>query len=138
MSKPTTGALWRNRDFLLLWAGQAISSVGTQISGFALLLLLAIFTVLILYSGRSPSPIIRSLAVLPLENLSGDASQDYFSDGMTDALIADLDVDGARLDVAAAVHGTPLEVRGPSGATAASAHSLPFYDPDKKRRTSVG
>src|SRR5206468_9453391 len=30
------------------------------------------------------------LAVLPLESLSGDASQDYFADGMTDALIADL------------------------------------------------
>src|ERR1700678_2424557 len=27
---------------------------------------------------------IRSLAVLPLENLSGDASQDYFADGMTE------------------------------------------------------
>src|SRR6185436_16108877 len=37
-----------------------------------------------------PSPRIRSLAVLPLESLSGDASQDYFADGMTDALIADL------------------------------------------------
>jgi TolB-like protein/DNA-binding winged helix-turn-helix (wHTH) protein/Flp pilus assembly protein TadD len=35
-------------------------------------------------------PQIRSLAVLPLENLSGDASQDYFADGMTDALITDL------------------------------------------------
>ena len=33
---------------------------------------------------------IRSLAVLPLANLSGDASQDYFADGMTEALIADL------------------------------------------------
>ncbi len=33
---------------------------------------------------------IRSLAVLPLENLSGDANQDYFADGMTDALITDL------------------------------------------------
>ena len=33
---------------------------------------------------------IRSLAVLPLENLSGDASQNYFSDGMTDELITDL------------------------------------------------
>ena len=29
---------------------------------------------------------IRSLAVLPLANLSGDADQDYFVDGMTDAL----------------------------------------------------
>src|SRR3989475_1188337 len=31
-----------------------------------------------------------SLAVLPLDNLSGDASQDYFADGMTDELITDL------------------------------------------------
>jgi DNA-binding winged helix-turn-helix (wHTH) protein len=29
---------------------------------------------------------IRSLAVLPLENLSGDPAQDYFADGMTEAL----------------------------------------------------
>jgi TolB-like protein len=33
---------------------------------------------------------IRSLAVLPLENLSGDPSQDYFADGMTDELITEL------------------------------------------------
>ena len=37
-----------------------------------------------------PSPVIRSLAVLPLESLSGDAAQDYFADGMTDELITDL------------------------------------------------
>jgi TolB-like protein/DNA-binding winged helix-turn-helix (wHTH) protein len=30
---------------------------------------------------------IQSLAVLPLANLSGDSSQDYFADGMTDELI---------------------------------------------------
>src|SRR5438128_4893616 len=35
-------------------------------------------------------PLIHSLAVLPLENLSGDSSQDYFSDGMTEELITDL------------------------------------------------
>jgi MFS family permease len=44
VSKPTTGALWRNRDFLLLWAGQAISSIGTQISSFALPLLVLALT----------------------------------------------------------------------------------------------
>ncbi|MEO8435445.1 MAG: protein kinase [Pyrinomonadaceae bacterium] len=33
---------------------------------------------------------IESIAVLPLENLSGDASQDYFADGMTEALIGNL------------------------------------------------
>jgi TolB-like protein/DNA-binding winged helix-turn-helix (wHTH) protein len=36
------------------------------------------------------SPALRSLAVLPLESLSGDASQEYFADGMTDELIATL------------------------------------------------
>src|SRR6202035_2273848 len=33
---------------------------------------------------------IHSLAVLPLENLSGDKEQEYFADGMTDALTTDL------------------------------------------------
>jgi serine/threonine-protein kinase len=33
---------------------------------------------------------IQSLAVLPLQNLSGDPQKDYFADGMTDQLIADL------------------------------------------------
>jgi TolB-like protein/DNA-binding winged helix-turn-helix (wHTH) protein/Flp pilus assembly protein TadD len=42
------------------------------------------------FRSRSHGPAIRSLAVLPLENLSGDASQNYFSDGMTDELITDL------------------------------------------------
>jgi TolB-like protein/DNA-binding winged helix-turn-helix (wHTH) protein/Flp pilus assembly protein TadD len=39
--------------------------------------------------GRQPAGI-QSLAVLPLENLSGDPAQDYFADGMTDELITDL------------------------------------------------
>jgi TolB-like protein/DNA-binding winged helix-turn-helix (wHTH) protein/Flp pilus assembly protein TadD len=44
-----------------------------------------------LFRPRVPAPTgIRSLAVLPLENLSGDASQNYFADGMTDELITDL------------------------------------------------
>jgi TolB-like protein/DNA-binding winged helix-turn-helix (wHTH) protein/Tfp pilus assembly protein PilF len=33
---------------------------------------------------------IHSIAVLPLEDLSGDPAQEYFADGMTDALITDL------------------------------------------------
>ena len=40
--------------------------------------------------GKSTVPQIRSLAVLPLQNLSADPEQEYFSDGMTDALITDL------------------------------------------------
>jgi len=40
--------------------------------------------------GRPHGPQIRSLAVLPLENLSRDPDQEYFADGMTDAVITDL------------------------------------------------
>ena len=36
-----------------------------------------------------PAPI-QSIAVLPLQNLSGDPEQDYFAEGMHDALITDL------------------------------------------------
>jgi len=37
----------------------------------------------------APDPI-RSIAVLPLDNYSGDSNQDYFAEGMTDELTADL------------------------------------------------
>jgi TolB-like protein/DNA-binding winged helix-turn-helix (wHTH) protein/Flp pilus assembly protein TadD len=51
---------------------------------------LAILSVWV-FRSRAPAPTgIRSIAVLPLENLSGDASQNYFADGMTDELITDL------------------------------------------------
>ena len=40
--------------------------------------------------GKPAVPAIRSLAVLPLQNLSSDPNQEYFADGMTDALITDL------------------------------------------------
>ena len=36
---------------------------------------------------RDANPPITSLAVIPLDNLSGDPSQEYFADGMTDELI---------------------------------------------------
>ena len=40
---------------------------------------------------RSEHPTaVRTVAVLPLENLSGDPEQEYFADGMTDALITEL------------------------------------------------
>src|SRR4051812_15677135 len=42
-----------------------------------------------LRGGAHTGPITR-IAVLPLANLSGDASQDYFAEGMTEALISDL------------------------------------------------
>jgi len=60
------------------------------IFALALVLGLPILAVWLFRSrGRAPTGI-RSLAVLPLESLSGDASQGYFADGMTDELITDL------------------------------------------------
>ena len=61
-----------------------------RLSGFGLVLLLAATLSWVLYSQSHSSPGIRSLAVLPLENLSGDPSQDYFAEGMTDELITRL------------------------------------------------
>jgi len=47
---------------------------------------------------RSARARVRSLAVLPLENLSGDPAQEFFADGMTEMLIADLaKIDGLRV-----------------------------------------
>jgi TolB-like protein/DNA-binding winged helix-turn-helix (wHTH) protein len=45
-------------------------------------------------SGAAPAAI-HSLAVLPLENLSGDKNQEYFADGMTDEVITELGKIGA-------------------------------------------
>ena len=60
------------------------------ILALALVLSLPILAVWLFRSrGQAPTGI-RSLAVLPLDNLSGDASQGYFADGMTDELITDL------------------------------------------------
>ncbi len=42
------------------------------------------------YRVAPPNAEIKSLAVLPLENLSGDPAQDYFTDGVTDELITAL------------------------------------------------
>jgi eukaryotic-like serine/threonine-protein kinase len=42
------------------------------------------------FSPSKPVTPIRAVAVLPLENLSGDPEQEYFADGMTEQLTADL------------------------------------------------
>jgi TolB-like protein/Flp pilus assembly protein TadD len=41
-------------------------------------------------TGHAAQPAIQSLAVLPLRNLSGDPTQEYLADGMTEALIGSL------------------------------------------------
>lgn len=64
-----------------LWAG---------IAAAALLLAIATYFVLPRLQQAAPAPQIRSLAVLPLSDLSAQAGQEYFADGMTEALIAEL------------------------------------------------
>jgi TolB-like protein/DNA-binding winged helix-turn-helix (wHTH) protein len=67
--------------------------LGWRSVGAVLVLLLAAATIVKIVQGertRSAAAPIRSLAVLPLENLSGDPSQEYFADGMTDELITAL------------------------------------------------
>jgi TolB-like protein/DNA-binding winged helix-turn-helix (wHTH) protein len=57
---------------------------------FGGLLVIAVLLLTVIHPSTLPSPEIRSVAVLPLQNLSTDMSQDYFTDGMTDELITDL------------------------------------------------
>ena len=57
----------------------------------SLLLALAVAYVILKSRQTNATPAkIQSLAVLPLKNLSGDPGQDYFADGMTEALIGRL------------------------------------------------
>ena len=87
---PVTGGGPRVQDPGLPVAPRRQWTTGRIILAVALAVSLAIISVF-LFRPRGHAPVaIRSLAVLPLENLSADASQKYFSDGMTDQLITDL------------------------------------------------
>jgi serine/threonine protein kinase/tetratricopeptide (TPR) repeat protein len=61
--------------------------------GAVILLFVLIVGAFFLFTGHEEA--IDSIAVLPLENLSGDPQQEYFADGMTDALITELSKIGA-------------------------------------------
>ncbi len=87
-----SGALWEKPP----------ARAGSQRRG-RLVLLLAVVAIISLLgwwalkswsSGVVPNPT-RTIAVLPLANLSGDPEQEYFADGMTEALITDLGKIGA-------------------------------------------
>jgi TolB-like protein/DNA-binding winged helix-turn-helix (wHTH) protein/Tfp pilus assembly protein PilF len=66
-----------------------------RLFGFGLALLLAAALSWIFYPRSHSTSAIHSLAVLPLKNLSGDPSQEYFAEGMTDELITRLAQIGA-------------------------------------------
>jgi len=74
---------------------QLLDSRTAKICAVALAVSLFVFASTQVWRFHSPSKIadrvkVRSLAVLPLENLSADPLQDYFADGMTDELITRL------------------------------------------------
>jgi serine/threonine-protein kinase len=81
IDRRTPVAIERRKKRLYLFAG-AMVALGVLVVCAAVLFKLGLF-------GGSVEAI-DSIAVLPLENLSGDPEQEYFADGMTDALIADL------------------------------------------------
>ena len=56
----------------------------------ALTAIVAVLSLAARFFSARPANRINSIAVLPLENLSHDPEQEYFADGMTDALITDL------------------------------------------------
>jgi len=66
----------RKRKRAILYAGAA-----------GLIIILAVLGLTLL---KGPPETIDSIAVLPLENLTGDAEQEYFVDGVTDELIGQL------------------------------------------------
>jgi hypothetical protein len=92
-TQPHTTAEARDRSDLagkLKIPKHLVPPLAWKLSAFVLLVLMASLATWKLHSWNRPSPVIRSLAVLPFESLSSDASQDYFTDGMTDELISDL------------------------------------------------
>jgi TolB-like protein/Flp pilus assembly protein TadD len=65
-------------------------SVLVGLAGLVLLAAIGYVGVKVWPKGASAKPEVHSIAILPLQNLSGDPQQDYFADGMTEELIADL------------------------------------------------
>lgn len=66
----------RRKRMLFVGAAAALVLIGGAIGWFQF--------------GRPSKPKIESLAILPLTNLTADRAQDYFADGITDALTAEL------------------------------------------------
>jgi TolB-like protein/Flp pilus assembly protein TadD len=82
---------WKN---VILGGFLVIALAGVGVAGWLLL------------SGETPHgpETIRSIAVLPLENLTGDPGQEYFADGMTEAVISEF----ARLGALSVISRTSV------------------------------
>jgi TolB-like protein/DNA-binding winged helix-turn-helix (wHTH) protein/Tfp pilus assembly protein PilF len=81
-TEPATGSL----------TGEPRKSRTAYLTFAALLILAGVGTVMLVLRWQQNRRLqqIRSMAVLPLENLSGDPMQEYFADGITDELITEV------------------------------------------------
>jgi eukaryotic-like serine/threonine-protein kinase len=73
--------------------GSMVARRKRQLAGVGIVLVLAAIGYLVFGRVRSAVPaagVIRSIAVLPLDNYSADSTQEYFAEGMTDELTSDL------------------------------------------------
>src|SRR5712692_2004836 len=75
---------------LLPWWRSRWAAMGTAALVLSLLFGFAVNVWKGRFSSSAHAMRIEAIAVLPLENLTGDSSQEYFADGMTDALITNL------------------------------------------------
>src|SRR5271154_3477435 len=88
----------RSATEIVRYASQPLALVAARKRNRILVLVLAgLFTLVLVASttwrylhAKAAVPPIQSIAVLPLDNLSGDPSEEFFADGMTDQLITDL------------------------------------------------
>ena len=87
-SEPAARGGSRGRSRLRAWLG--ISAAFVAVIGIAIGADIGVAHSWLASRRAAALPRITSLAVVPLENLSNDPEQDYFADGMTDALITDL------------------------------------------------
>ena len=101
MKRPANGGLPEPSSVQTRALGEATNNKATGKTGaagklwlgsimVASLALAGLVYVFFIRQNQPSQPSVTSIVVLPLENLSADPSEEYFADGMTDALIGDL------------------------------------------------
>jgi serine/threonine-protein kinase len=86
----TATGISRRKTPRVLTTPRWLSPAAISLMVIAALLLGAAWIIPQLISSMKDEQQVQSIAVLPFENLSGDADQEYFAEGMTEALITDL------------------------------------------------
>ena len=97
MSEPGTRAPVKRRGPPLAWAASlvAVLAIGGAAAWYALRPAAPVVSAVVPVPGQKPS-----IAVLPFDNMSGEADKAYFADGMTEDLITDLSKVGGLVVIA--------------------------------------